>query len=58
MDNYTHSVEVVQDSYVLVIGMVFCYFLYGLAIVIGIPLNLLVIYRMIRLSTKLTDFYK
>jgi hypothetical protein len=38
--------------------MFMLYLLYALVIVLGIPLNLLVLYRMLRLSAQLTDFYR
>lgn len=56
-NNYTHGVEA-MPGYFVAVAMFVGYLLYGLAIILGVPLNVLVLYRMIRLSTKLTGFYK
>lgn len=57
-DNYTYGMEVEDGGYVIAFGMALCYCLYGLTMLLGIPLNFLVLYRMIKLSTKLKDFYR
>lgn len=56
--NETYGIEDEDAGYLLAFGMAFCYCLYGLTMLLGIPLNFLVLYRMIKLSTRLKDFYR
>lgn len=53
--NYYHH-EV--DNSWIAFGQAFLYILYALAILFGIPCNVFVLYRMIRLAMKSNEVYK
>ncbi|VDN24839.1 unnamed protein product [Cylicostephanus goldi] len=51
--------EMLYEPSDLIVTVVFsCYVLYTAAIVIGIPCNAFVLYRMCRLSRKCSDMYR
>lgn len=56
--NDTDEVQFYEPSDLIVSVVFSCYIFYSAAILIGIPCNVFVLYRMCRLSRKCADVYR